>query len=87
MAFLYKAKKTYLRAVAEELGIEATEKMIKPQIIKVIMASEHFEEQLVSNMLEKEEVRSKEALEVEEMKKSKIGEEESRRNSNYRSCD
>ncbi|GBM95718.1 hypothetical protein AVEN_116124-1 [Araneus ventricosus] len=55
MAFLYKAKKTYLRAVAEELGIEVTEKMIKPQIIKAIMASEHFEEQLVSNMLEEEE--------------------------------
>ncbi|GBL83642.1 hypothetical protein AVEN_201946-1 [Araneus ventricosus] len=69
MAFLYKAKKTYLRAVAEELGIEVMEKMIKPQIIKAIMASEHFEEQLVSNMLEEEAVKSKEALEVEEKRR------------------
>ncbi|GBL74487.1 hypothetical protein AVEN_157419-1, partial [Araneus ventricosus] len=71
MAFLYKAKKTYLCAVAEELGIEVTEKVIKPQIIKAIMASEHFEEQLVSNMLEEEEVKSKEALEVEEKRKNR----------------
>ncbi|GBO30621.1 hypothetical protein AVEN_164816-1 [Araneus ventricosus] len=70
MAFLYKAKKTYLRAVAEELGIEVTEKMIKPQIIKAIMARKHFEEQLVSNMLEEEEVKSKEALEVEEKRRN-----------------
>ncbi|GBN58867.1 hypothetical protein AVEN_64704-1 [Araneus ventricosus] len=93
MTFLYKAK-NYLRAVAEELGIEVTEKMIKPQIIKAIMESEHFEEQLVLNMLEEEEEKRKEELkgkrrkealeeerrkhEVEEMRKLKIGEEESR---------
>ncbi|GBM57634.1 Gypsy retrotransposon integrase-like protein 1 [Araneus ventricosus] len=79
MALLYKAKKTYLRAVAEELGIEATEKMIKPQIIKAIMASEHFEEQLVSNMLEEEEVKSKEALEVEEKRRNEEIEDRRRR--------
>ncbi|GBN57399.1 hypothetical protein AVEN_20398-1 [Araneus ventricosus] len=79
MAFLYKAKKTYLRAVAEELGIEVTEKMIKLQIIKAIMASEHFEEQLVSNMLEEEAVKSKEALEVEEKRRNEEIEDRRRR--------
>ncbi|GBN29543.1 hypothetical protein AVEN_54980-1 [Araneus ventricosus] len=79
MAFLYKAKKTYLRAVAEELGIEVTEQMIKPQIIKAIMASEHFEEQLVSNMLEEEAVKSKEALEVEEKRRNEEIEDRRRR--------
>ncbi|GBM57954.1 Retrovirus-related Pol polyprotein from transposon 17.6 [Araneus ventricosus] len=79
MALLYKAKKAYLRAVADELGIEATEKMIKPQIIKAIMASEHFEEQLVSNMLEEEEVKSKDALEVEEKRRNEEIEDRRRR--------
>ncbi|GBO01391.1 hypothetical protein AVEN_153778-1 [Araneus ventricosus] len=79
MAFLYKAKKTYLRAVAEELGIEVAEKLIKPQIIKAIMASEHFEEQLVSNMLEEEAVKSKEALEVEEKRSNEEIEDRRRR--------
>ncbi|GBN65434.1 hypothetical protein AVEN_171142-1 [Araneus ventricosus] len=53
--------------------------MIKPQIIKAIMASEHFEEQLVSNMLEEEEVKSKEALEVEEKRRNEEIEDRRRR--------
>ncbi|GBM35335.1 hypothetical protein AVEN_161497-1 [Araneus ventricosus] len=99
MAFLYKTKKNYLRAVAEKLSIEVTQKMIKTQIIKAIVASEHFEEQFVLNVLEEEGERTirrrKEALEEEnmevkkreEMRKLKIGEEENRWNSNCRSYD
>ncbi|GBM31208.1 hypothetical protein AVEN_193340-1 [Araneus ventricosus] len=60
VAFLYKAKKNYLRAVAEELGIEVTEKKVKLKIIETIMASEHFEEQFVLNMMEEEEEMRKE---------------------------
>ncbi|GBM19977.1 hypothetical protein AVEN_77903-1 [Araneus ventricosus] len=79
MAFLYKAKKTYLRAVAVELGIVVMEKMIKPQIIKAIMASEHFEEKLVSNMLEEEKIKSKQALEIEEKRRNEAIEDRRRR--------
>ncbi|GBM73830.1 hypothetical protein AVEN_75257-1 [Araneus ventricosus] len=70
MVFLYKAKKNYLRAVAEELGIAVTEKMIQSQIIKEIMASEHFEEQLVLNILEEEEEKRKEELEGKRKKEA-----------------